>query len=62
VIQQHNSKIRAIRRVTTAVVVIQFFIIDAGIGFFAGVKYIISVKDSESNMLGSAHESTTYGM
>jgi hypothetical protein len=35
---------------------------DAGVGFFSGVQYIISVKDSEGNMLGSAHASTTYGM
>jgi len=36
--------------------------VDASIGFFSGVQYIISVKDSEGNMLGSAHASTTYGM
>jgi hypothetical protein len=35
---------------------------DAGIGFFSDVQYIISVKDSEGIMLGSAHASTTYGM
>jgi hypothetical protein len=34
---------------------------DAGVGFF-GVQYIMSVKDSEDNMLGSAHASMTYGM
>jgi hypothetical protein len=36
--------------------------VDAGVGFFSGVQYIISVKDSEGNMLGSVHASTTYGM
>jgi hypothetical protein len=35
---------------------------DAGVGFFSGVQYIISVKKSEGNMLESAHASTTYGM
>jgi hypothetical protein len=30
---------------------------DAGVGFF-GLQYIMSVKDSEGNILGSAHEST----
>jgi hypothetical protein len=30
--------------------------------FFSGVQYIISVRESEGNMLGSAHASTTYGM
>jgi len=29
---------------------------------YSGVQYIISVKDSEANMLGSALASTTYGM
>jgi hypothetical protein len=28
----------------------------AGVDFFSGVQYIISVKDSKDNMLGSAHE------
>jgi hypothetical protein len=35
--------------------------VHAGVGFF-GVQNIMSVKDSEGNMLGSAHASTTYGM
>jgi hypothetical protein len=35
--------------------------VDAGVGFFS-VQYIMSVKDSEGNMLGSEHASTTYGM
>jgi hypothetical protein len=35
--------------------------VDAGVGFFSGVQYIISVKESEGIMLGSAHASTTYG-
>jgi hypothetical protein len=30
--------------------------------FFSSVQYIISVRDSEGSMLGSAHASTTYGM
>jgi hypothetical protein len=34
---------------------------DAGVGFLSGVEDI-SVKDSEDNMLESAHVSTTYGM
>jgi hypothetical protein len=33
---------------------------DAGVGFF-DVQYIMSVKDSEGNMLGSARASTTQG-
>jgi len=37
-------------------------IYEAGVGFFCAVQYIISVKDSEGIMLGSAHASTTYGM
>jgi hypothetical protein len=35
---------------------------DARVGLFSGVLYIISVKDSEGDILGSAHASTTYGM
>jgi hypothetical protein len=35
---------------------------DAGVDLFSGVQDIISVKDSESNRLGSAHASTTYGI
>jgi hypothetical protein len=35
---------------------------DAGVGFSSGIQYIVSVKDSEGNMLGSAHASRTYGM
>jgi hypothetical protein len=36
--------------------------IDAGVGSFSVVQYNVSVKESEGNMLGSAHASTTYGM
>jgi hypothetical protein len=32
-----------------------------GLGFFH-VQYIMYVKESEGNMLGSAHESTTYAI
>jgi hypothetical protein len=35
---------------------------DAGVGFFSGVHYIITVKESEDILLGSAHASTTYEM
>jgi hypothetical protein len=35
--------------------------VDADVGFF-GVRYVMSVKDSEGNMPRSAHASTTYGM
>jgi hypothetical protein len=35
--------------------------VNAGVGFF-GVQYIMSAKDSEGNMLGSAYASMTYGM
>jgi hypothetical protein len=35
---------------------------DAGVVFFSCVQYIISVRDSEGNMLGSAHASTIYGI
>jgi hypothetical protein len=34
---------------------------DAGV-VFSGVQYIISVMDSEGNLLESAHAPTTYGM
>jgi hypothetical protein len=36
--------------------------VDAGVGFFSGVQYIIFVKESEGNVLEGVHASTAYGM
>jgi hypothetical protein len=36
--------------------------IDAGVAFVSIVKYIISIKDSEGNILIIAHASTVYAV
>jgi len=35
---------------------------DAGVAFVSAVQYVVSIKDSEGSMLGSAHASSVYAV